>query len=153
MPGGQPVFLPMQYAPQQGYPAAQRPQAKAPAPQPTTVRGQMPGKEEARPKAAASAPLSIPTPEQLGVGAMRKLAATTAPVAQRPAEVDWAATRKKLQELGAVSFRLDQLPAGRARFQVWLPTQAAAVQADGASEADAVRDCLDRARTQVALGH
>jgi hypothetical protein len=43
------------------------------------------------------------------------------------------------------------LQGGRARFQVWLPGQSAAVQADGACESDAVRDCLDRARTQLAM--
>lgn len=130
----------------------QRQQPRPQAQQPSAVRGQAPAAEQPRPKASASlAPLTLPTPEQLGVGATRKPAPALAvnATARPSAEVDWAATRKKLQELGAVSFRLDQLPAGRARFQVWLPDQSAAVQADGASESEAVRDCLDRARTRM----
>jgi len=109
----------------------------------------MPSDEQPRAKAAiAPAPLVLPTPEELGVGAARRPAPAPA-----NALVDWAATRKRLQDLGAVGFRLDQLPAGGARFQVWLPGRPAAVQADGASEADAVRDCLERARTQLAASH
>lgn len=122
----------------------QQPRPQQPA---ATARGQSPSAPTPPPTPRrAAAPLSIPTPEQLGVGAAKKPATAAA----RREDVDWAATRKRLQEMGAVSFRLDQLPDGGARFQVWLPAQASAVQADGASEADAVRDCLARARTQVA---
>jgi hypothetical protein len=65
--------------------------------------------------------------------------------------VDWSAVRRSLREVGAVSFRLDQLPAGQVRFSVWLPGGAASrlVQADGDSESAAVRNCLARCRGQL----
>jgi hypothetical protein len=58
-----------QYYPQQAYAAPQQRQQQRPA---ATVRGQMPNKEQARPRAVASAPVAIPTPEQLGIGSARK---------------------------------------------------------------------------------
>jgi hypothetical protein len=60
---------PPQYYPQQAYAAPQQRQQQRPA---ATVRGQMPNKEQARPRTVAAAPVAIPTPEQLGIGSARK---------------------------------------------------------------------------------
>jgi hypothetical protein len=66
------------------------------------------------------------------------------------AALDWTATRRQLSELGVVRFQVEQLPAGAARFSCWLAGANAAgpIQADGSSEAEAVRLCLERAREQ-----
>jgi hypothetical protein len=61
---------PPQYYPQQAYAAPQRQQLRQ-----ATVRGQMPNKEQARPRSVASAAVAIPTPEQLGIGSASKPAA------------------------------------------------------------------------------
>lgn len=159
MIGGSPVFMPamqpIQYVPQQGY-ARPRPQPQT-APRAPVYRGAMP-KEQARPQPAKRfAPLRIPTPEELGVARAQpktqptRPAAASVPVARRPQPLDWAVTRRKLQDVGAVSFRLDQLPSGRSRFSVWLKSSSSPIQADGASETEAVRDCLERAKTQFAM--
>src|SRR4051794_7043628 len=130
MGGGAPLFLPPAYPMAQapgGYPpgayppgayppgVASRPQPRQqprpPQPQqaavpPPTVRGVRP-EEPARPARVRTA-LAIPTPEELGVAAR-----APAPAPRRVAEeVDWTATRRRLQELGAVRFQLEHLAAG-----------------------------------------
>jgi hypothetical protein len=82
----------------------------------------------------------IPTPEELGVGVPQSASPATPPV-------DWADTQARLQQLGAVSFQLETLSAGRYRFACWLPGAGGAqrVEAVGASEAEAVRSCLEQA--------
>src|SRR5262245_55511723 len=57
--------------------------------------------EPARPRPA---PLRLPAPEQLGVGAPRPAAAEAA--------VDWNATHAHLRRLGAVGVQLARLPEG-----------------------------------------
>ena len=58
-----------------------------------------------------------------------------------------------MQEIGVVSFQLESLPAGRTRFSCWLSAGEGArpVSGDGASEGEAVRLCLDRAKQQAPL--
>lgn len=85
------------------YPA---PRAAASArPQPL-IRAQAP--EEPAP--ARPPVLTLPSPEQLGV-------------AVRPVESanDWTTIHCRMKELGVVSFHLDSLADGRARFTCWLP--------------------------------
>jgi hypothetical protein len=54
--------------------------------------------------------LTLPSPEQLGV-------------ALRPVdnELDWTAIHARIEELGIVSFHMDRLADGRARFTCWVP--------------------------------
>jgi hypothetical protein len=91
------------------------------------------------PAPARPGKLAMPSPEQLGVNAAK---AADAP--------DWSATRRALQELGAVSFQLDRLPGGAHQFVCLLPTadpeKPHRVEAHGATEAEAVRRALDEAR-------
>ena len=82
--------------------------------------------------------LAIPSPRDLGLGS-----APAAPVA-----VDWAATHRQLDEIGAVRFEMVKLTTGGSRFSCWLPDGATLrpVSGEGASEGEAVRLCLARAR-------
>jgi hypothetical protein len=95
--------------------------------------------EEPRP-AARPAALTIPSPEQLGLAPAENAA------------VDWAATRARLQQVGATTFQLDHVPGG-CKFTCWLPAEQAGksyrVEAEGAAEAEAVRLCLERAERWV----
>jgi hypothetical protein len=91
--------------------------------------------------------VAIPTPEQLGVGLSRPAAVAT----------DWAATRSRLKELGAVGFQLDQVPGGECRFVCWLPRPAGGaaerIEARAPTEAAAVRQGLERAARWKAQPH
>ena len=96
--------------------------------------------------AAKPGPVAILTPEELNITPPGQSAAG----AGRPAapDLDWARTRSQLKELGAVRFELEDLPGGGSRFSCWLPEGSSTrrVHADGRSEGEAVRLCLDRAR-------
>jgi hypothetical protein len=103
---------------------------------PRTVRGVAAD----RPVASSRlAPVSIPTPEELQI-----------PVAASPpsgsAEVDWTETRRRLRELGVNRFQFEQRGEGGCRFSCWLTggLSNTPVQVDGATEAEAVRLCLQR---------
>src|SRR5262249_8473665 len=133
--GGLPAFQPS--APQ--YPACtytppllkQGPTNSTPTtavsrPQPAVARGQKP--EESRPT-----PLTMPTPEELGIAVPKSAVGP----------IDWAAVRARLDRIGAPAFTLERagtgyhvscrLPAGRS------------VEGRGATEADAIRQALDQA--------
>ena len=160
MIGGPPVFMPATPSmpnslPRQGAPAgnytpprlaaptrARQPEAPPAQPAPRVARG-LRGSEPAR------SPLAIPTPEELGVASSRQPASSA-----RPAEtLDWSAARRQLAEVGAVRFGLENLPGGKVRFSCWLPGNSdspVVVQADGATEVEAVRDCLEQARGRMA---
>jgi hypothetical protein len=63
---------------------------------------------------------------------------------------DWNAVQRRLAELGAVSSRVDRLPAGACRFVCWLadrarPDRTHCVEAQADSEGGAVRLGLQRA--------
>jgi hypothetical protein len=90
---------------------------------------------------APASSLSIPTPEELGV----------APVKKSPT-LDWSATRRQLSELGVTRFALEPMAGGQMRFSCWVPNGASfqLVQGEGASESEAVRVCLERARAHHA---
>src|SRR5207248_3046717 len=120
------------------------PPAQAEMPRPSAVRGAAP--EDPPPPPPAPAP--IPTPEELGVApAAPPPASQEAPAPPAAAPVDWARTRTRLRELGAVSFQLEGLPQGRCRFACWLPGPGGRerVEAQGGSEAEAVQLCLEKA--------
>lgn len=167
MPRSQPQMLPQ--APNPTWPPNQaqaRPSAAAqtartpgfipvqplPVPPAPTIRGQ--SAEEAKPApvwptpgvvAAVAAPplppapLAIPAPEQLGLSPARPM---------EPVQLDWAAARTRLDQLGATCFHLEKLDNGW-RFTCLLPTAEAGKQrridVEAATEAEAVQAALERA--------
>jgi len=84
-------------------------------------------------------PVTLPTPEQLGVQKPRV----------KDGSADWADARRRLEMLGAVAFQVVKLSEGGCRFTCLLPTDQPncthRVEADAATEAEAVRLGLDRA--------
>jgi hypothetical protein len=82
--------------------------------------------------------LAIPSPRDLGLGAT-----PSAPVA-----LDWTATHRQLDEIGAVRFEMQRLTTGGSRFSCWLPDGSTVrpVTGEGASEGEAVSRCLALAR-------
>ena len=125
-----PAALAGQYA---TTPPAPRPPAVArgAAPRPAVYRGQAP--EDA--PAARLTPVSIPTPEQLGVS-------------PRPSDggVDWNAAMRRLRELGA-DHQLVHLPTGGWQFTCFLQLPRniiRRIEATAPTEAEAVRLGLER---------
>ncbi len=118
-------------APRQAQPVAR---AAAPAPRPAVARAKAPDEPTLPPP-----PVTMPSPAQLGVSPVRPAAA----------EADWATTRARLKELGAVSFQVDRLAGGGCRFVCWLPrAQPGAterIETLAGSEAEAIRLGLERA--------
>jgi len=132
------------FLPSGSYPGAiGRLPAAAPS-KPAVVRG-LPPEEKVKPKPAMPSPgqlgidLERPTPEQLGI----------AVPARTPVQVDWNLTRQRLQQMGALTFQLDRLPDDGRRFSITLPTAETGkthmIQGNGATEAEAVRQALERA--------
>lgn len=128
-------------------PAAPKAAAAAPpvrTPAQPIYRGQ--SRDDAIPEAPPAASrmagpinLAMPSPESLGIAS----AGTVVPVKR---EVDWATTRRRLEKVGAISFNLEKRPGGW-RFVCAVPGGAAPRQfeAEAASEADAIDQCLTRA--------
>lgn len=124
------------------------PQPTAPqstAPQPTTprpiFRAKGPDEPSASPvsvPARIPTPLSMPTPEQLGVA--------RAPVSVTE-ELDCTA---QLEKLGAVCFRMDQLKTGGCRFTCLLPTRQTGithrVEVEAPTATEAARMVLEQAQ-------
>lgn len=156
-----PVQMPMQSAQVPAMPvnggqpqAAPRPVMNTPAP--------MLASAEPRPKVRLQAPdepvqpaatrLTLPPPEQFGIGA-KPVAATApvAPAAETPAApaVDWNITKQRLDRLNAVAFHSDRLAPGGFRISVLLPTRDGThhIEAEAGSEAAAVAIALERAET------
>lgn len=84
-------------------------------------------------------PVQLPSPEQLGVAAPRPHDPT----------LDWEGIRKRLRELGAISFQVDTLPDGSCRFVCQLATaefgQTQGIEARANTEREAVQQALVRA--------
>jgi hypothetical protein len=107
------------------------------------VRAQAPDEPSPppRPLAAERRPplLSIPTPEQLGLGG-------TQPPDRGP--TDWTAVHRRLDQFGATCLHLEKLPQGGCRFTCLLPTgqpdRSHRVEAQAASEAEAVHLVLQK---------
>ena len=144
MPAYVPMQTPMSYpapafAPQNNPPPAvpaSAPRAAAPAQRQPLARAKAPDE----PTPARPAPLTMPSPEQLGV--------TVRPVASA---ADWTALHARMKQVGVVSFHMDTLPDGRYRFTCWLPQGQPGVtqriEALAATEAEAVRLGLERANS------
>lgn len=139
--------MPQQLPPQQPMPRPVAQQAPAQpqrtptdAPVTTAVRGV--SGEPARPVPQHVSPpeaVHIPSPEQLGVAAPRP----------HDPSLDWESIRKRLHDLGVVSFQLDTLPDGSCRFVCQMATaefgQTQGIEARATTEAEAVTQTLARA--------
>ncbi|MBV9121990.1 MAG: hypothetical protein JO112_01360 [Planctomycetes bacterium] len=120
-----------------------------PAPRPPTVRGMMEDEPSAlaAPLVAPPRPslLKMPSPQQLGLAPAKP---------EEAGEVDWTTAHQRLKALGAVCFNLVQLPQGGCRFTCLLPTnqpnRSHRIEAQAASEGEAVRLALDQAETWAA---
>ena len=145
MNGGTPFYMPGNQAPQGFAQANNRPAVPARAggiPVLSTgvargMRAEEPLESSPAPQVRVSA-VSIPSPRDLGRGAT-----STAPI-----ELDWSATRRQLDEVGAIKFEMEKLSSGGSRFSCWVRDGASVrpVTGEGASESDAVRLCLARAK-------
>ena len=86
-----------------------------------------------------AAPVTLPSPEQLGVSKPRP----------RDGGTNWTDARRRLATLGAVTFQVSKLTEGGSRFTCLLPTDQQnynhRIEADAASEAEAVRLGLEHA--------
>jgi hypothetical protein len=93
-------------------------------------------------------PLSIPTPEQLGIASA---------IVSSGADLDWTDAHRRLEHLGAIGFRLDKLEAGGCHFACLLPTRQPGlthrVEADAATSDEAVRLVLGQAEQWVSAGN
>ncbi len=90
--------------------------------------------------------LSLPPPEQLGLGSKPSPQAEPAPPkSSPPAEVDWNSVHRQLRELGVLSSQLERT-AGGFRFTYFLPNTSVAgprrVVGEGTTEAEAVAKAL-----------
>jgi hypothetical protein len=89
---------------------------------------------------ARGEPLSLPPPEQLGIGTPRAAAVES---------FDWNALHRRLGQLGSLGAQVQKLPEGGYRFVCLLPTaqpeRAQRIEAHGTSEAEAARLALARA--------
>ncbi len=109
-----------------------------PAPRPAFIPAAREPIPEERPVVADSPParLSLPSPEQLGV-------------AGAGAPVDWGEVHRRLDRLGAVSFRQEKLLDGGYRVTFLLPTaqgnRTHCVTAESRQAAEAVGRALDQA--------
>lgn len=87
------------------------------------------------------APLSIPTPEQLGI--------VNASSASRRPQADWSLISKRLKELGSVGYSVDHLPDGNCRFVCKLATaefgRSHTIEAQGATDIEAAEQALAKA--------
>jgi hypothetical protein len=111
-------------------------QTNAPAPRPLVARAK--GLDDA-PLPATPAPLSMPTPEQLGVGRAKPSLGDGA---------GWTDARRRLDRLGATCFQLEKLSPNGYRFTCLLPTNQPGrhhhVEAVAATESEAVRLTLEK---------
>ena len=84
--------------------------------------------------------VAIPSPTELGLGSAPSASATVA--------LDWAATHRQLDEIGAVRFEMEKLTSGGAKFTCWLRDGSSLrpITGEGASQSEAVSLCLARAR-------
>ncbi len=130
---GQPVFLPPQA---QQFNQLPPQYVQAPQQQRPVVRGAPP--DEKKP-VHQEPPLSLPAPDKLGI-------TPQAPV--DPNAIDWNAMHAYTKSIGALSFGTDRSAEGGFRCSIVMPTaksdQTYRIDGNGATEAEAVRVCLDK---------
>ena len=102
------------------------------------IRPEEPAKAAAPATAARTSAMVIPSPKELGLGAS----------AGAPVAVDWTATHRQLDEIGAVRFEMEKMTSGGSRFSCWVRDGSSLrpVTGEGTSEGEAVLLCLARAR-------
>jgi hypothetical protein len=144
--GQQPYAAPQGVQPQQqpyagqcpSQPQAWLPQAPATASQPAPAPKSRMQMADETPSTPRFAKLRMPSPSELGLNAAR----------ESGLDASWAAAHRRLEQLGATSYRMDRIPQGF-RFTCFLPTarvdQAHRVQADASSETEAISLVLDKA--------
>jgi hypothetical protein len=138
---GQPVYLPQQPV----VPRDQLSQPYAQVPRQPVVRGSTP--EEKKP--VRSAPVTLPPPEKLGIlPPPAQFGITPAQETAQAGSVDWNATHVRMKTMGVLSYTMERPPEGGWRFGVVMATAEAGrtyrIDGAGATEADAVRSCLDK---------
>ena len=124
--------------------AVRAPSASAPRPIFRAKGPDDPAPAAAFSSSAARLPLSMPTPEQLGV----------APALVRAeADFDWAAAQRRLDRLGVVCLHMDKLDNGNCRFTCILPTRQPGlthrVEAEAATSQEAASLVLSQAEQWV----
>jgi hypothetical protein len=154
-----PQFAPQQFAPQQFAPQ-QFAQQQAPQRQPAPTRPPPPVAQGGAPRPAmalgkvddeAPRPLALPSPEQIGVAlpSPERVGVAAPPSGTTGTSgLDWTAARRRMQQAGVLSFQLEQLSGGGYRFVCVLagvqPGRTQRIEAEGANEAEAVRNVLQR---------
>jgi hypothetical protein len=111
-------------------------------PKPTAVRAQMdddmPPPPPRRPAETKAAPLSMPSPEQLGVAGVRK----------GESAVDWDLVHRRFREAGATCVQFDHPSQGGCRLVCLLPTahsdRTHRIEAEAATEAEVARLALSQ---------
>ena len=153
MNGGTPFFMPGNQAPGGYAQANNRPAVPAraggipvlPTGVARGIRSDEPARAVVPPSQVRAVAMAIPSPRDLGL-----VSASAAPVAApaAPVALDWAATRRQLDEVGAVRFEMEKLTSGGSRFSCWVREGSSLrpVTGEAGSEGDAVRLCLARAR-------
>lgn len=138
--GSQPIAAAGQAQPQPA-PASLPPAYLPPAAPRPTVRLQ--SEDEAPPQAPPPSPLTLPSPEQLGIVGNAVAEAT----------VDWTAVHRRLDALGATCFHMEKTTTGCCKVTCLLPAAQPGrqqhLEAQAASKAEAVQLVLERAE-QVA---
>lgn len=112
---------------------------QAPVRQQPVVRG---GPPEEKAPVHQEPPLSLPTPEKLGIAGQTP----AAPAA--PSGVDWNAVHAYMKAIGVQEFGMERVPEDGYRFSVVMPTAEAGrsyrIDGAGSTENEAVRLCLDK---------
>jgi hypothetical protein len=89
----------------------------------------------------------MPSPQELGVTDVKQ---------KENSNIDWTAVHSQLNQLGATCFHLERAPEGDCRISCLLPTNQPGrthrIEAEGASEADAARLALARAKEWANAG-
>jgi hypothetical protein len=110
------------------------------APPRPAIRAQSPD-ELPPPPPRSPTPVTLPSPEQLGVATAARPAADTA--------LDMSVVDRRLQALGAVCFQMNKLAGERWRVTCLLPTNQPdcthRVEAEAATKAEAVRVVVEQA--------
>jgi hypothetical protein len=135
----QPMMPPMQFAPP-------FPQPPAPQPLPAMPVQNLAMETQPRPRIRLQAaeeqapalprPLEMPPPEAFGL------------IANTPAKVNWNAARARLQQLGAMAFRIDAAGAEGYRVRLLMRNHSGAmheIETTAATEAAAIEVALEQA--------